>query len=135
MISYGAERNICFRIFESKNNKALSLFIILTNHKSSGEGEILTPASKVPFRHHPLLDPSGTSGLVSTEMLGVLFKRPQETGLNFQPSWLKVLQMEQVGGGSTSTQRSQRRKLGRELAKHELGLNLLAQQPTKGKEK
>lgn len=41
MISYGVERNICFRIFKSKNNKVLKFFIIYNNYNLFGEGGIL----------------------------------------------------------------------------------------------
>lgn len=67
MISYGAERNICFRIFKSKNNKALKLFIIHNNHNSSGEGGILLQGSRVPSHHNSLLESQDSSGSVSTE--------------------------------------------------------------------
>lgn len=67
MISYGAERNICFRIFKSKSNKTLNLIIIYNNHKSSGEREILLQGSRVPPYHHPLLESLGPSVLVSTK--------------------------------------------------------------------
>lgn len=67
MIRYGAERNICFRIFKSKNNKALNLFVIHNNHNSSGEGGILLQGSRIPAHHNPLLESREPSGLVSTE--------------------------------------------------------------------
>lgn len=66
MISYRAERNIRYRIFKSKRNKAPNLFIIHNNHNLSAEGGTLLQGPRVPCRAQRLLEPTELSGLVST---------------------------------------------------------------------
>lgn len=68
MISYGAERNICFTIFKSKNNKALNLFIIRNNHNSSGERGMLLQGSHP--HHNPFLESLEPLGLVLRDLRG-----------------------------------------------------------------
>lgn len=95
MISYGAERNICFRICKSKSKKALNLVIIHNNHKSPGEEEFLLLESRVPPYHRLPLKPWDAQGWsVLPEMLGHPFMCLEENGLDFQSDWLKVSQVE-----------------------------------------
>lgn len=65
MISYRAERNICYRIFKSKRNKASNLFIIHNNHNLSAEGGSLLQGPSCQSRQ-PLLEPTEFSELLCT---------------------------------------------------------------------
>lgn len=83
MISYRAERNICYRIFKSKHNKAPNLFIIHNNHNLSAEGRALLQGPRVPFHTHPLLQPADPqSWSVPRDMLWVLLLCLEENMLN-----------------------------------------------------
>lgn len=96
MISYRAERNICYRIFKSKHNKAPNLFIIHNNHNLSAEGSALLQGPRVPFHAHRLLQPADPSELVSTvrHAMGSA-SVPGRKYVKFDLSGVKILQLGQ----------------------------------------